>query len=170
MASKLRDHRIALAANPSVFEADLPRLRRTLLPHLKRCGYPKAGAKAGLLVAELVELIFDAQGRRPLFHIDAPLPYCWNAPGSWQYDYIRYEWAHLRSRNQNDDAEQLDNLVLSSARCNQHIQTSMDIAEVRDWLDGSKVARRIDEVLENRAVLTKSARWRDLCERLKSFA
>lgn len=165
----LREHRLALASNPKAFELDLPRLSGTLVPHLKRCGYGRVGVRARALVSEIVEQIFDAQGRRPLFHIDAHLPYCWNAPGFWNCNYIRYEWGHLRSRNQNQDAEHIENLVLSSARCNQHIQTSMDINEVRDWLDGSRIARRIDEVLERRRYLFQSAIWLDLSARLKQL-
>lgn len=165
----LREHRLALAANPNAFESDLPRLARTLVPHLKRCGYGRVGVRSRTLVSEIVEQIFEAQGRRPLFHIDAQLPYCWNAPGFWNCNYIRYEWGHLRSRNQNQDAEHIENLVLSSARCNQHIQTSMDINEVRDWLDGSRIATRIDEVLESRRRLFQSARWLELSARLKQL-
>lgn len=169
--STLREHRRALAANPNAFEHDLPRLSKSLVPHLKRCGYRRAGSKgARPLVAEIVEQIFDAQGRRPLFHIDAQLPYCWNAPGQWKRDYIRYEWGHLHSRNQNQNAERIDNLALCSARCNQHIQTSMDIGEVLDWLAGSRVASRIEEVLARRSQLMQSPRWLSLCERLKEFA
>lgn len=81
-------------------------------------------------------------------------------------NYIRYEWGHLQSRNQNADADQLENLALYSARCNQHIQTSMDISEVREWLDGSRIARRIDEVVARRTQLIQSAAWIDLCVRL----
>lgn len=161
---------MALAANPNAFEADVPRLSKTLVPHLKRSGYSRSGIKvARPFVAEVVELLFNAQGRRPLFHIEGELPYCWNAPGSWQRDYIRYEWGHLRSRNQNTDAEHIENLSLCSARCNQHIQTSMDIDEVRAWLDGSQVARRIDEVLQQRTQLFQSPAWQELCGRLSAL-
>jgi hypothetical protein len=161
---------MALAANPNAYDADLTRVCKTLVPHLKRCGYRRVGSKdAQFLVRDIVENIFGAQDRRPLFHVDAHLPYCWNAPGGWKYNYIRYEWGHLRSRNQNEDAEHIENLALCSARCNQHIQTSMDIDEVRDWLAGSRVAGRIDDVLTRRAQLTQSQPWVDLCERLKQF-
>lgn len=168
--SILRVHRNALSANPNAFEADLPRLSRTFVPHLKRCGYRRVGGQAARpLVAEVVERLFEAQGRRPLFHVEDVLPYCWNAPRFWSVDYIRYEWGHLRSRNQNHDAEHIENLALCSARCNQHIQTSMDIEEVRQWLAGSRIARRIDEVLARRAALFASPAWKDLCARLAAF-
>lgn len=162
----LREHRSALAANPRAFDHDLPRVCKTLTRHLRRFGYRRISQP---IILEIVSQIFDAQNRRPLFYIEAPLPYCWNAPGAWKYDYIRYEWGHLRSRNQNTDADQLENLALCSARCNQHIQTSMDIAEVREWLDGSRISRRIDEVLAQRAQLIQSPVWQELCGRLSAF-
>jgi hypothetical protein len=142
-------------------------LSRTFASHIKRCGYARAGRKeARDVLSEAVNLLFDAQGRRPLFHVESPLPFCWNAPQFWHLNYLRYEWGHLRSRNQNQDAEHIENLALCSARCNQHIQTSMDIDEVRAWLSGSRVERRIDEVLTRRAELFASHHWRDLCARL----
>lgn len=162
----LRDHRNALAANTDSYERDLPRVYKTFARHLVRFGYRRV---ARPLVAEVVEMLFEAQGRRPLFYVDTPLPFCWNAPGGWKYDYIRYEWGHLRSRNQNVDADHLENLALCSARCNQHIQTSMDIREVREWLDGSAIARRIDEVLDRRAKLIAGPAWKDTCARLNAF-
>ena len=162
----LRDHRTALAGYERSFEHDLPRVYKTFSRHLKRFGYR---CVARPLITEVVELLFDAQGRKPLFYVEAPLPFCWNAPGSWKYDYIRYEWGHLRSRNQNVDADHLENLALCSARCNQHIQTSMDIREVREWLDGSAIARRIDEVLARRAQLILSPAWKDVSARLNAF-
>jgi hypothetical protein len=161
----LREHRTALAANPMCFEADLPRVRETFVGHLRRLGYRRVEKT---IVAELVNHIFEAQDRRPFFYIDATLPYCWNGPKDWSHDYIRYEWGHLQSRNQNADADQLENLALYSARCNQHIQTSMDISEVREWLKGSRIADRIDEVVARRTQLIQSAAWIDLCVRLNA--
>ncbi len=169
--STLKEHRVALTANSNAFEADVHRLPETLASHLKNCGYRRASGKnARPLVAEMVEAIFDAQGRRPFFHIDAALPYCWNAPRYWNCDFIRYEWGHLRSRNQNADADDIENLAPYSARCNQHIQTAMNLDEVHDWLTGSRVAARIEEVLTSRAQLFRSERWKKICMRLKEFA
>lgn len=167
----LREHRVALAENPLAYERDLDRLSRSILPHLKRCGLRGVGSdEPHPLVHEVVALLFEAQGRRPLFHVEARLPFCWNAPKDWNLDHVRYEWGHLRSRNQNEDADQLENLALCSARCNQHIQTSMDIAEVRDWLAGSRVAARIDEVLVNRERLFGSTRWQGLRAQLGALS
>jgi hypothetical protein len=116
-----------------------------------------------------VDVIFDAQFRLPFFYVDSPLPYCWNAPKDWDKSYIRYEWGHLHSRNQNEDAHHIQNLCLQSARCNQHVQTSMDIDEVLAWLDGSQVAARVRRVLERRRELFESDDWRNLLSELSRF-
>jgi hypothetical protein len=164
----LRAHRQALAQNPDIYEQDIPRLSETLASHLRKAGFNSATTRAAKpLVDKMVQLLFDAQTRHPLFHVESDLPFCWNAPQYWDTNYIRYEWGHLRSRNQNADAEDPTNLALCSARCNQHVQTSMDIDEVRDWLRGSRIADRIDEVLSHRATLFESAKWNDLLEELR---
>ncbi|MBK9367068.1 MAG: hypothetical protein IPN01_12235 [Deltaproteobacteria bacterium] len=166
--SDLRAHRLALAQHPNVYEEDLPRLPETLASHLKNAGFTGAATRAAQpLVQKMVLLLFDAQTRRPLFHVESDLPFCWNAPLHWDTNYIRYEWGHLRSRNQNTDAEDPTNLALCSARCNQHVQTSMDIDEVRDWLRGSRIADRIDDVLSRRARLFGSTEWTSLIEELR---
>jgi hypothetical protein len=101
--------------------------------------------------------------------VDGDLPYCWNAPKDWDKDYIRYEWGHLSSRNQNEGAHHIENLCLQSARCNQHIQTSMDIGEVLFWLEGSRVAERARVVLERRQQFFSSDGWKDLFNELSRF-
>jgi hypothetical protein len=99
------------------------------------------------VVDRFVDAIFATQDEKPFFHVDGELLYCWNAPKDWDKDYIRYEWGHLSSRNQNKVAHNIQNLCLQSARCNQHVQTSMDIDEVLKWLDGSQVAERVRQVM-----------------------
>jgi len=153
----LKEHREALKENAQAYTEDLPRLRTTAVYHLKRCGFSRITlSRCGYLVDNFVNMIFDAQNRQPFFHIDSVLPFCWNSPKDWNKNYIKYEWGHLRSVNQNNDAHQLENLCLQSARCNQHIQTSMDIIEVIDWVKGSIIEARILNVLEHRKQLFAS--------------
>ena len=166
----LKQHREALAGNPDAYTADLPRLSRTLVKQVKLCGFRRAALhRCGSLLDELVDALFEAQGRQPFFHVDSPLPHCWNEPKHWDKNYILYEWGHLRSRNQNNNAHSLDNLCLQSARCNRGIQTSLDIAEVLEWASGSRLATRIRQVLDNRAALFASPHWAQLTKRLDEF-
>jgi hypothetical protein len=170
-AETLRVHRMALAHNPRrTYEFDLERVRKTAVNRLKQCGFRRVTKRrCGPLVDRFVDLVFKTQDWRPFFHVEGPLPFCWNAPKDWHRDYVRYEWGHLRSQNQNEDSHQIENLCLQSARCNQHIQTSMDIEEVREWLHGSAVAARIDAVLERRRNLFQSAEWKALLAELEGF-
>lgn len=166
----LRAHREALAANPDAYTADLPRLRETAVGHLKRFGFSRVTRRrCPSLIDTFVEAIFAAQQYRPFFHIDSPLPFCWNAPKDWNKNYIRYEWGHLRSRNQNEDAHQIENICLQSARCNQHVQTSLDIDEVLHWLEGSPVASRVRAVLDCRQRLFASEAWHKLLTDLERY-
>jgi hypothetical protein len=166
----LLSHRVALANNPQAYSADVSRLSKTAVNHLKQCGYTRVTqARCGSIVDKFVSYIFDTQDRLPFFHIDGNLPFCWNSPKDWDKNFICYEWGHLRSKNQNADAYQLENLCLQSARCNQHIQTSMDISEVLIWLDGSKVAERTRHVLEKREKLFASDNWKNLVKELAHY-
>lgn len=169
-AKTLKEHRECLSSNPNAYSEDLVRLERTLIPHLKRCGYSKIGKSSAKPMRELfVSLIFDTQDNLPFFHVDGDLPFCWNSPKGWQYNYIRYEWGHLDSKNQNNNAERIDNLSIMSARCNQHMQTSMDIDEVREWLYGSRLSSRIEYILAKRELLFRSKAWSELIESLEEF-
>lgn len=166
----LRIHRESLRDNPAAYTADLPRIQCTAVVHLKRCGYRRVTrARCGVLVDTFVGAIFETQNRQPFFHVESALPFCWNRPTDWDKNYIRYEWGHLRSSNQNEDAHQIENICLQSARCNQHIQTSMDIVEVLEWLKGSAVADRIEQVLKRRQRLFASDEWQQLLKEFDAF-
>ena len=169
-ARTLRAHRETLAKNPTAYIADLVRVRKTAVHHLKTSGFVRVTrSRCAPLVDRFVEALFDTQDRMPFFHVDNALPYCWNAPKDWDKDYIRYEWGHLSSRNQNEDAHNIQNLCLQSARCNQGVQTSMDISEILFWLDGSRVAERVRAVLDRRQRLFSSNSWKDLLSELSRF-
>ena len=138
----------------------------TAISHLRDCGFVRVPPA---LVDDFVNLIFETQNRKPFFHVEGPLPFCWNAPKEWGTNHILYQWGHLRSRNQNVDAHDIHNLCLMSARCNGQVQTSMDIDEVIQWLDGSAVAKRACEVLERRRALFESEEWQDFLGRMRGF-
>jgi hypothetical protein len=118
------------------------------------------------LSSEAIHLLFEAQERRPFFHVEGTeLPLCWNSPKDWDKNYVKYEWGHLRSKNQSPEkAHQLENLGLYSARCNQHIQTSMHIEELMVY--GGILAQRISNVLTARRKLFQAEEWKQLVEKL----
>ena len=171
MNKTLLQHRQELAANPVAYTKDLSRAAQTLTPHLKKAGYGLLKASQGGPERDhFVRLIFRAQCERPFFHVEAPLPYCWNAPskGGWDVNYIKYEWGHLRSINQNpDSAFHVENLCLMSARCNQHIQSSMNIDELLVY--GGALEAVIQKNFAARRALFVSDEWKTLLSRLERF-
>jgi hypothetical protein len=173
----LLQHREELAANPAAYTQDLERATNTtLVGHLKAAGYGSMTGKHGADERrEFVRLIFHAQGERPFLHIEAALPYCWNSPNKrrggyndWRFNYIRYEWGHLLSKNQNQTAAlHIENLCLMSARCNQHIQSSMNIEDLLTY--GGALETVIKKNLRARRVLFSSVEWCALLERLEVY-
>lgn len=128
----LIEHRRALAHNQDAYTYEIVhhsgRLIRTLSPHIKGSGVSVSPHKHGPSLAKAIDLLFETQDQRPIFHVEGTeLPLCWNRPRDWDKAYIKYEWGHLRSKNQNpSDEVGLADLALYSARCNQHIQSSMN--------------------------------------------
>ena len=88
--------------------------------------------------------------------------------GGWDVNYIKYEWGHLRSINQNpDSAFDVENLCLMSARCNQHIQSSLDIDELLAY--GGALESVIRRNMAARDDLFASEEWKSLLTRLSKF-
>ena len=169
----LLEHRKDLKANPQSYSTDIKRCYSTVVKHLKDAGYKRITLKrAPDTIKQFVDLIFSAQDVKPYFHIDSDmgLPFCWNAPsnGGWDIDYIKYEWGHLKSRNQHgEDAHNVENLCLQSARCNQHIQSSMNVDELKDY--GGKLEEVINKNSLSRAQLFESTKWKNLLEKLDEW-
>ena len=178
----LREHRVAIINNPNAYTNDLKRCERTLFIKDNRTKQRKDPSISNLTEAklkkfnlshlseQLIKLLFKAQNNKPFFHIEkSPLPMCWNAPKDWDKDYITYEWGHLHSHNQLSDnyTETFENTCLQSARCNQHIQTSMDIDELLIY--GGELSQVIHRNLESRAKLFSSQEWIDIVGQLQTL-
>lgn len=174
----LRKHRQALHdAGELAYTYDLrpekkgiERLCSSLCPHLKTAGYATTPVKHSDQLKAIVRLLFSAQDERPMFHVEGTeRPLCWNSPKNWDLNYIKYEWGHIFSRNQNSaTAHKLENLGLYSARCNQHIQTSLDVPELMVY--GGIIAQRVSTVLTARRKLFASTKWQDLVARLPTVS
>lgn len=165
MPKRLIEHRQAIAQNPVAYthemDRNMDRLVTTLIPHLKKYGLAVTYGRHHTTLAKIITLLFEAQQQRPIFHVEGTeLPLCWNGPADWDKDYIKYEWGHLRSKNQNPAKTfGIENLALYSARCNNHIQSSMNIEELMIY--GGILAQRITAVLTSRRILFASTAWVD---------
>ena len=171
---KLRGHRENLNNNPQYLTHDVfnktDRVIKTLIPHLRNIGYRGVSpTKCKQLLHNIVLMLFKTQDNCPMFHVEGTeLPLCWNRPNDWNLDYIKYEWGHLRSFNQSEEAaHKVINLGLYSARCNQHIQSSMDINELMIY--GGILAQRISNVLTKRRNLFLSTEWQRAISELETF-
>lgn len=166
---KLIEHRRIINKNPQAYETDLEseQLVKSIINHIRddfsnvRFDKPKRE-----ILREIVMLLFEAQEHRPFFHVEGTeLPLCWNRPSDWNIDYIKYEWGHLLSQNQMPEKRSsIENIGLYSARCNQHIQSSMNIQELMVY--GGLLAQRISNVLTNRRILFASKKWQNLIKSL----
>jgi hypothetical protein len=166
---KLKEHRIILNGNIHAYTEDLKsnRLVNTMIPYIKKSFQNlKINPSKKIILKEIVNLLFDSQDRRPFFHVEGTeLPLCWNNPGDWNIAYIKYEWGHLWSKNQSPETyNSIKNIALYSARCNRHIQSSLNIEELMVY--GGSLAQRISNVLTKRRFLFDSERWNDLVEQL----
>lgn len=163
---KLIDHRRKLSKNDEAYTYDVfrtERLVKTLIPHLKKAGY--AGitfSEHRNLLKNIILYLFEAQDNTPFLHIEGTeLPLCWNRPADWNIDYVKYEWGHIHSINRSaEKAYSLKNLGLYSTRCNQHIQSSLDVQELMIY--GGVIASRITNVLTKRRFLFQSEKWKEL--------
>ena len=167
---KLIDHRQIIEKNPNAYVKDLfdDRLVGTLVNHIKEDFVgTRFTTDKRIIIKSIIVLIFETQDKRPFFHVEGTeLPLCWNRPADWDCDYIKYEWGHLLSRNQNPgNLNTIENLGLYSARCNQHIQSSMNIQELMVY--GGLISTRISNVLTKRRALFESEEWQKLIEELE---
>ncbi len=167
---KLIEHRRIINGNPEAYETDFKsdRIVKLIINHIRddftEIRFDKRKKE---ILKEIIFLLFQAQEHRPFFHVEGTeLPLCWNRPADWDIDYIKYEWGHLLSKNQmSEKSSSIENIGLYSARCNQHIQSSMNIQELMVY--GGLLAQRISNVLTNRRVLFESSKWKKLMKELK---
>jgi hypothetical protein len=118
---------------------------------------------------DIVTSIFSTQDYKPFFWIEGTLPFCWNDPKDWGKDYIKYQWGHLNPRSGiTTGTGKVEDLCLMSARCNNHIQSSLPIADLQEYFRGSTTGLRIQQVLEKRTALFASRDWQRILSELDS--
>ena len=160
----LKEHRESIKNNPHSYDFDIKRCYKSVRPHLRKCGVFLPFKKKPYLeqyINEYVDMIFSAQNCKPFFYFESDLPFCWNVPqkGGWDLNYIKYEWGHLKSIHQNsNESYNLENLCLQSARCNQHLQSSLNVEELLEY--GGKISIVIEQNMERRQKLFKTDKWK----------
>jgi len=160
----LTEHRQNLKDNNNVFAEDK---QRAITNWANHCwSYVKQHGKltkkqATPILQHMAEMVWEAQNGQPLFQFDAPssgLPMSWNRPQDGELNYIRYEIGHIHPQLEGGESNP-ENLTFQSARCNQHIQSSLDIDEVMEYFDNiSPVQVRMNKLNE----LHHSDEWIEL--------
>jgi hypothetical protein len=165
----LTAHRANLSANPICFSQDKERAITNWMKHcwaFVKIHSPLKKSQADSILREMAELVFDAQGGQPLFQFNmgsTGLPTAWNRPQDGDKDYIRYEVGHIHPQLEGGESNP-ENLTFQSARCNQHIQSSLDIDEVLEYFqDNEVVLQRMNSLRE----LHHSTHWNYLKSQLK---
>tara|TARA_Y100000389_G_scaffold6221_1_gene5966 strand:- start:475 stop:1089 length:615 start_codon:yes stop_codon:yes gene_type:complete len=148
-------------------ERAIAQFAETSYKHYGRCGKNKKLVIQ--LLKQLGKLVFENQKDTPLYeYTDDPddLPRSWNSPmkGGWEVDYIKWEIGHLESQNQGG-TNKPENLSFQSARCNQHIQTSMNYSETTEYKYIKEVQNRVDNLF----ILHRSKEWMDILDKINSI-
>ena len=157
----LNEHRLSLKNNNLCFIQDKERAINNWCKHSYEFIKTKTTFKKTEIwgtLNQMAELVWEAQEGKPLFHflsVKNDMPMSWNRPQNGADNYIRYEIGHINPIHTGGTSHP-NNLCFQSARCNQHIQSSLDIEEVILYFSS------IHDVLEriNRLkILHKSEEW-----------
>ena len=164
----LLQHRNNLLNNPNRYIQDKERAIKnfalTAYKFYGSCGLNKK--KLINLLEKLGNLVFEKQENKPIYEYKDDLPRAWNSPmnGGWDINYIKWEIGHLISLNQGGNNNP-ENLSFQSARCNQHIQSSMNYFETTEYNCKEEVKNRIDSLF----ILHKSKEWLDILKDITSI-
>jgi len=161
----LNQHRIELSVNQDRFTQDKTRTIKNWIKHARKWvseKNPSANKKnTSIILEQMANMLWEAQGGKPLFQFDSAngLPLSWNRPQDGTVNYIRYEIGHMNPVN-NGGLSNPENLCYQSARCNQHIQSSLSLDEVLEsyFQDNQEVLDRVNSVLS----LHQSEEWKRL--------
>ena len=157
----LHIHRQSLKDNVNSFVEDKDRAIENMTKHIwnwvKIVSPNTKKNEIKNILFEIAYMIFDAQSQMPLFQFGEDIT-AWNRPGDWNYNYIRYEIGHKTPINAGGTSHP-ENLCFMSARCNQHIQSSLEMHNVLDWYfsNNVEVQSRINSLEE----LYKSDSWKE---------
>ena len=167
-----QQHRRNLRGNPTSLTTDKQRALNSwalMAWNYVRLNTSKDWRKrdAMVLLLEMANMIWDAQSGEPLFHFVSEisdLPMSWNKPQYWSQDaYIHYQIGHVIARN-GDGTSHPNNLCFQSARCNEHLQASLDLDEAMEYFENiPSVKRRVEQF---KAVHT-TAEWQTLLNQLQ---
>jgi hypothetical protein len=114
-------------------ESENIRLQGTLQNHLRKMGIKKSKTER----IDFVKNLLSRQNNTCAFGSSVNGTYCWNEPKeNYSKDkyvekkYIKLQWGHIKPRCRNETQTECD-LYLLCARCNNQIQTSRHIHQLK---------------------------------------
>ena len=126
-------------------ESEIERLQQTLYPHLRKIKVPSTKPKRLKFVKDLLE----KQNNTCAFGKSVGGKYCWNEPKDSAKKYLKLQWGHIKPRCREDETQTIDDLCLLCARCNNQIQTSRYLCQLKAELE-SKIENIEEMILEGR--------------------
>jgi len=137
-------------------ETEVERLQGTLSNHLRNMNAQLTKAAR----IEFVKTLLVKQNQTCAFGKNVGGIYCWNEPKENYVDniytektYLKLQWGHIKPRSRKENQTAGD-LCLLCARCNNQIQTSRHIEQLKAELL-SKI-EHIDDMLTSRNCLARS--------------
>jgi hypothetical protein len=124
-------------------ESEIERLQQTLYPHLRKIKVSYTKPKRLVFVRDLLE----KQKYTCAFGVSVDGKHCWNEPKDSSKKYLKLQWGHIKPRCRDDETQTIDDLCLLCARCNNQIQTSRYLCQLKAELE-SKI-ENIDELIRD---------------------
>ena len=123
-------------------ESEIDRLQQTLYPHLRKMKISSTKPQRIQFVKELLK----NQNNTCAFGKNVGGKYCWNEPKDSDKKYLKLQWGHIKPRCRKDETQTIKDLCLLCARCNNQIQTSRYLCQLKAELE-SKL-KNIDELIQ----------------------
>ena len=132
-------------------EAEVERLQGTLSNHLRQINAQMTKSAR----IEFLQTLLEKQNKTCAFGKNVGGIYCWNEPKENYIDsvytekkYLKLQWGHIKPRCRKEE-QTADDLCLLCARCNNQIQTSRHLLQLKAELL-SKI-EHIDAMISSRA-------------------
>jgi len=158
------EHRTNLLNNPDRYIKDKNRAIDRFAENVYTNNYNNCGNNKKKIISLLIKignLLFESQGNKPLYDYKSDLPKTWNGPTYFNLNYIKYEIGHLISKEQGGTYKP-ENLSFQSARCNNHIQSSLNYNETTEYKFYEEIKTRLDNIFK----LHQSKEWKDILKEI----
>lgn len=128
-------------------ESEIDRLQQTLAPHLLKIKSLTKEERAKSERIKYVISLLHKQNNTCAFGKSVGGKYCWNEPKDSEKKYLKLQWGHIKPRCRKDETQTMKDLCLLCARCNNQIQTSRYLCQLKAELQ-SKLDN-IDELIKS---------------------